>query len=87
MPFLTLKLVSEQTAANHILVELACCILLNVNYIGYSNHYPKLNDEYIGFKPIQEFPRMLRDLIRAWKRCGFNYRYNINWKKFLSLIR
>jgi hypothetical protein len=40
-------------------------------------------------RDLQDIPRILRDLdiISEWKKYGFNYRYNINWKRVLSLIR
>lgn len=40
-------------------------------------------------RDLQDIPRILRDLdiISEWKKYGLNYRYNINWKRVLSLIR
>jgi hypothetical protein len=40
-------------------------------------------------RDLQDIPRILRDLdiISEWKKYGINYRYNINWKRVLSLIR
>ncbi|MBS7616186.1 hypothetical protein KEJ45_03180 [Candidatus Bathyarchaeota archaeon] len=40
-------------------------------------------------RDLQDIPRILKDLniITEWKKYGFNYRYNINWKRVLSLIK
>jgi len=40
-------------------------------------------------RDLQDIPRILKDLgiLTDWKKYGLNYRYNINWKRVLSLIR
>lgn len=40
-------------------------------------------------RDLQDIPRILKDLkiLSGWKKYGFNYRYNINWKRVLALIR
>jgi hypothetical protein len=75
---------------------------LNDEYIGFisvQEFKEKLSKKIIEEKlategtnvirDLQDIPRILRDLdiISEWKKYGFNYRYNINWKKVLSLIR
>lgn len=75
---------------------------LNDEYIGFNSvrdFKEKLSKKIIEEKlatedtnvirDLQDIPRILRDLdiISEWKRYGFYYRYNINWKRVLSLIR
>jgi hypothetical protein len=40
-------------------------------------------------RDLQDIPRILKDLdiLSDWRRYGLNYRYNINWKKVLTLIK
>jgi hypothetical protein len=40
-------------------------------------------------RDLQDIPRILRDLkiMSDWKKQGLTYRYNINWKYVLSLIK
>ena len=40
-------------------------------------------------RDLQDIPRILKDLkiISNWKKYGLNYRYNINWKRVLMLIK
>jgi len=40
-------------------------------------------------RDLQDIPRILKDLnvLSDWKKYGLNYRYNINWKRVLTIIR
>lgn len=40
-------------------------------------------------RDLQDIPRILKDLniLSDWKKYGLNYRYNIDWKRVLTIIR
>lgn len=75
---------------------------LNDEYTGFSStsHFKdhltkKMIEEKLAtektnvIRDLQDIPRILRDLniMSDWKKLGLIYRYNINWKYVLSLIK